>query len=298
MPGSCPPQMASDCSTLLVAESEFARSVNSGTARAEILSSLLGRWYQLGYAKGMILTLKPWRGIRPQLVAEQGEGPTRYWPAIRELSEIDRAHSGGLWTWDLHTLGATNSSRCISFCFSSPDKGNGRGAVALTGLDPIRPEPMLELRNVFSDPIESLLIRDGILARRAAGGPLLDMADCISATLGEAQAVLAGIGNSTGTDELVARAQRAELLVKIRELCRYTHIDSGLAELSSSLLVLARTMRERPPAAAQIGALRYAFECMNAIALPHGVVDECLDRLEEAGLDVYDAFGEDEDDQD
>jgi len=284
---SCP--KAGELSTLLVAESAFTRAVNSGQRRTEVFSCLLEKFLDLEYASGMVLTLKSWRDARPELLAEATRNALECWPLIRGDARVEHAHSGALSRWSISVPGAARSEECLSFCFSSSRKG----AVALTGLAPIRAKAMLELRNIFSDAIEALLKRDGILASSGPGQPLLDMAECTWAGLDSATRLLADVENARGRAERLAA--QASLLMRIRDLCQYAHIDKGLEEVASCLFAVTHRFYQNPMTPAHVDALRDILQSMRGIVLPVEDVHACLDRLDESGLSIYDVFGADDD---
>lgn len=265
--------------------------INAEHPVQQILSELLDAVLRHGLARFSLLTLKPWAERSPELLAAKPSDIAAWWPSLNGKHQIERAHSGRRVAWGTEIGDPPKREDCFSFCFST----NGRGAIALTGIGSPRPPEMYQLKAFLSPDVERLLVRDRILKAKADDPvrPLRDMAEWTWLTLDATNEALEQIdAHSVGSPErLVAESS---LRMKIQELCHYTHIDDGLAEVSSSLLVVTHEAHPGPLSQANVEALRDVFGWMRAIALSDEDSERCLDRLEEGGLDIFDAFGEDD----
>ena len=165
----------------------------------------------------------------------------------------------------------------------------------MTGIGSPRPAEMYHLKAFLSVDVERLLVRDRVLKAKAddPARPLRDMAEWTWLTLDVAIKALDQI-NACVEGSPERQVAESSVRMKIQELCHYTHIDEGLAEVSSSLLVLTHKAHPGPLSQANVEALRDVFGWMRKIALTDEDSERCLDRLEEAGLDICDAFGEDD----
>ena len=303
--GAPPPSSSPSASPADARASELARAslelhalrnrltegINAGQRMDEVLAGVVDAVLCHGLAGGALLTLKPWSGNAPELLLARPESAEAWWPSFRGTQELDRAHRGERVAWSVQVGAPQERVDCFSFCFST----DGRGAIAITGVGSPRARAMYRFRLFLSASIEHLLIRDGLMKSVGSGGPLKDMAEWTWATLDAADEALEQIeASAEGSAERMAA--ESHLLMKTHELCQYTHIDDGLAEVSSSLLVVTHEAHTGPFTLANVAALRDVFQWMRAISLSDADSDRCLDRLEEGGLDIYDAFGEDEHD--
>ena len=124
----------------------------------------------------------------------------------------------------------------------------------------------------------------------------MDMAELVSAILRAATHILPDVQNAGSPAQRLAA--QAGLLMRIRELCQYAHVDSGLEEVTSCLFAVTHQFHRTPMIQGHVEALRDVFDSMREIAMSVEDVDACLDRLDEVGLSIYDVFGEDEVDPD
>lgn len=267
----------------------LSERTNADDQREDILSDLLDAVIRRGMAAGALLTMERWAKRQPELLLAKPREAKGWWDAFQGRPELQDAHAGERVSWSVDVGDPPAREDCFSFCFST----NGRGVIALTGVRCPRPRELHKLRLFLSAEVEHLLVRDHIVKAAEPGGPLRDMADWTWLTLDAANEALEQIdAHSEGTPErLVAESS---LRMKIQELCHYTHIDDGLAEVSSSLLVVTHQAHPGPLSQANVEALRDVFGWMRAIALSDEDSERCLDRLEEGGLDIFDAFGEDD----
>ena len=268
---------------LLELESEFTARVNRGLPREDVCAPLLGALVDAGYAPGMLLTLRVWEQAELALLAEELRNVGIGWQDFRASGQLNEVHAGRLASWAIRGDNRATAAQCHAVCLST----SAPGLVALTAVDGGTREELLALQRALSPAVENLLIRDSILAP----GVLNDMATMTREKLAEVEAALDAVG-AQGAESAERLASQFSLAMRIRELCCYTHIDKGLAEVSSALLVVTRNAGSEPLTQSNLDAIRGALHGMRKIALSTADADAHIDRLEESGLSIYGAFGE------
>ena len=119
---------------------------------------------------------------------------------------------------------------------------------------------------------------------------LKDMAQTVWETSDVVEASLRDLEH-VPTQERAASAAQVNVLRKLRELRRYTHVDEGLGEASAVVLMALAGAGTEPLTQPNMAALLDVLGRMRKIVVTTADADWCVERLESGGLDMYDAFG-------